>query len=131
MVGFHWQYGVVQQGSGPAALAASLTNNGPPEVALFQQGVASNPGEIDFSVSASGGSGSYTYAWSVNIIDDGIGMCSIDTQGTTNQSVYNDARLIGGTNHGAPATFNVQCTVSDGSSSVGLTSSDLACIALY
>tara|TARA_R110001632_G_scaffold22479_4_gene64547 strand:- start:246 stop:635 length:390 start_codon:yes stop_codon:yes gene_type:complete len=106
--------GVSSQVSGPAPFSATISNLGPPEVPLFQQGNPSQPGEIDFSVSPSGGSGSYTFSWKLVILDNGFGMLSAHAQGTTNGAQYNDAQVIGGQNQGAIAVAGVECQISDG-----------------
>ena len=91
----------VAMGQGPAALAATLDEtNQPPQIILVQQGLPSNAGEIGYSITASGGSGSYSYAWSTSIVDSGMGMLSINSQGTTNGTTYSDATVVGGANQG-------------------------------
>jgi len=121
------------QSSGAAAFSAVLNNDSPaPEVPLFNSGTPSGAGELSFSITPTGGSGSYTYSWQLTITDDGGGMLSINSQGTTNQQSYDNATVVGGTNQGAPAFVEAQCTVSDGvASDIVLTSEEVGVIALY
>ena len=121
------------QSSGAATFSATISDDSPaPEVILPQQGVASNAGELSFSVSPTGGSGSYTFSWQLLISDDGGGMLSVNSQGTTNQQSYDDSTVIGGTNQGAPAVVQARCTVNDGvASAIVLTSTEVTVLALY
>tara|TARA_R110000851_G_scaffold112877_1_gene237219 strand:+ start:365 stop:754 length:390 start_codon:yes stop_codon:yes gene_type:complete len=106
--------GVSAQAIAAAGLSGQIENVGPPEVPLFQQGVPSGLGEIDFIVNASGGSGSYTFAWKLVVLDSGLGMLSTHSQGQTNAPQYNTGQVIGGQNQGAPALAGVECQISDG-----------------
>ena len=106
--------GVSAQAIAAAGLSGQIENVGPPEVPLFQQGVPSGLGEIDFIVNASGGSGSYTFAWKLVVLDSGLGMLSTHSQGTTNGAQYDTGQVIGGQNQGAPALAGVECQISDG-----------------
>ena len=126
---------------GPAALSLSLsvtsTNIGvdlggvPPD----QSGtVDTNAGEADSTATASGGDGSYSFAWTITeVSDDGQNgsSCAILAQGTKNAAQYNTAtfRVTKGAElAGAPlapvnpppsfsqATYRLRCTVTDGNS---------------
>ncbi len=126
---------------GPAALSLSLsvTNTNiavdlgaiPPD----QSGtVDTNAGEADSTASASGGDGSYTFAWTIiETTDDGANGSSsaILSEGTKNAAQYNTAtfRVTKGAElAGAPpvpvdpppsfsqATYRLRCTVTDGNS---------------
>ena len=123
----------VAMGQGAATFAATISNDSPaPQVILGSSGSPSNSGDLSFSVSPTGGSGSYTYSWTLVITDDGGGMLSIDSQGTTNQQTYDDATVVGGTNVGAPAFVVARCTVDDGVvTAITLTSTQIPVLALY
>lgn len=126
---------------GPAALSLSLSVTStqitvdlggvPPD----QSGtVDTNAGEADSTASASGGDGSYTFAWTITeTADDGANgsSCAILAQGTKNAAQYNTAtfrvtkaaELAG--DPPAPvnpppsfseATYRLRCTVTDGNS---------------
>jgi len=124
--------GVTSQSTQAAALSATISINGPPEVALPQQGLPSNPGEISTTVSPSGGSGSYTYAWSLILVDNGGGVVSINSQGRpTNQVAYDSATVVGGSATGLNGIVVTQCVVDDGASSVTVTSNHYTILVLY
>ena len=127
----------VAMGQGPAAFAVSLTNDMAEPIIVFSEpdGGNDNPspvGTIDFTAVASGGSGSYTFAWQIIIGDDGGGMLSVETQGTTDRVQYSNSQVVGGTNQGAGADFTVRCTVSDGvATDIVLNSDAIDVAALY
>ena len=125
--------GVSSQAVSAASFSASLSNDSPePEILLFAEGLPSEEGALDFSVSASGGSGSYTYAWQIEIVDDGAGMLSVDSQGTTNQTGFSQATVVGGANQGALASIRAKCIVRDGvASPITLVSDAMDVIGLY
>lgn len=121
--------GTAQQGSGAAALGLTITNNGDDFIDLSGIGgeefpTSSGSGQIDFSATASGGDGSYSYAWS--IVEQGddnninTGNIRVGDAGTTNQAQYNDAIVTGydtGLSAASPpveARLQVTCTVTDG-----------------
>ena len=78
-------------------------------------------GELQFVVIPSGGSGSYTFSWTVNKntenSDTGTRF-SVASAGTTNTSTYNDLTMNGARPANAglvyDADFTAICTVSDG-----------------
>tara|TARA_R110000823_G_scaffold173926_1_gene306492 strand:+ start:493 stop:882 length:390 start_codon:yes stop_codon:yes gene_type:complete len=122
----------VAMGQGAAAFAIAVTDNSPAsQIVLPQQGLPSNPGEINFVVAASGGSGSYTYTWLLILTDSGGGMLSIAGQGTTNGTTYSDAQVVGGTNAGQPGILTIRCTVSDGVATDIVSDTNMTSIALY
>ena len=125
--------GVSSQAVSATSFSASLSNDSPePEIVLFAEGLPSEEGALDFSVSASGGSGSYTYAWQIEIVDDGAGMLSVDSQGTTNQTGFSQATVVGGANQGALASIRAKCIVRDGvASPITLVSDAMDVIGLY
>jgi len=125
--------GVSSQSVSAPAFAASLSNDCPePEVALFGQGVPSQQGALDFSVTPSGGSGSYTFSWQLQIVDSGGGMVSIASQGTTNQAAFSQSTVVGGFNQGLFASVRAKCIVSDGvASNITLESDPVGVIGLY
>jgi len=108
---------LVEDGSAPllvlidypaaAGAGAFTTNAGIPPVPTF-----------DVSVVASGGSGSYTYAWTNAEIRDDATVYSIATAGTTNAAQYNTIGILGATPGGQgqvnPGGWTLTCTVSDG-----------------
>lgn len=124
---------------GPAPLSLALTvtatdilvdlNGIPPEAA----GTAdTNAGDADSIASASGGDGSYTYAWAITETDDsnpGGAGCAVLSNGTQNTARYNTATFritqpaifSGGVPIEPPpeyqsATYRLRCTVTDGNS---------------
>ena len=125
--------GVSSQAVSAASFSASLSNDSPePEILLFAEGLPSEEGALDFLVNASGGSGSYTYAWQIEIVDDGAGMLSVDSQGTTNQTGFSQATVVGGANQGALASIRAKCIVRDGvASPITLVSDAMDVIGLY
>lgn len=110
--------GCCQQGSGPAALSATiidandLENNG----LLIPPGGASNPTEITAALSVSGGSTPYSYAWQLIERADTSGVFT-PTQGTTDQPSYDDAIIANGASPTPPppnpAEYQVVCTITD------------------
>jgi len=104
-------------------------NSAPPDQA---QTVVTSPGDFTVLASASGGDGSYSYAWVVTELQDGGqegASSSLTTAGTQNQALYDTSRftiimpaLISG---GAPvepppafgeSRYRARCTVTDGNS---------------
>ena len=121
--------GCAQQGSGPGALAVSLTNNGDDFLDLSGIGgeefpVSSGAGQIDLTATASGGDGNYSYAWSITEGGDtnniNTGNIQVSDTGTTNQAQYNDAIVTGfdtgltGEDPPVEGTLFFTCTVTDG-----------------
>ena len=121
-----------QAAASAASFSASLSNNSAPEIVLFEEGLPSDEGALDFSVSASGGSGSYTYGWQIEIVDSGAGMVSVESQGTTNTAAFQEATVVGGANQGALAAIRAKCIVRDGvASPITLVSDAIDVISLY
>lgn len=129
--------GCAQQGAGGGPLAASVDGAslidvvdviGPelitPAVVTF-----TNQGGFDATVIATGGTGSYTYSWSVALINETSDIFpptnrfAINTLGTTNAARYNTLTVDGArpalaTDPPFDATFEATCTVDDGVSAV-------------
>ena len=126
---------------GPAALSISLsatatqitvdTSGIPPD----QSGtVDTNLGEADSTASASGGDGSYTFAWTITeTFDDGQNgsSCAILSEGTKTNAQYHTATFrvtvaaqlagfppapVNPPPHFTQATYRLRCTVTDGNS---------------
>ena len=124
---------------GPAALSLSLsttaTTIGIDTGALNPEQshvIDTNSGDADSTATASGGDGSYTFAWTITeTLDDNVGAAAsaVLANGTQNAAQYNSATfrvtqpaLISG---GAPvepppqfisAIYRLRCTVTDGNS---------------
>ena len=126
--------GCAQQGSA-APLAASVDSPslidvvdviGPelstPAVVTF----TTSSGDLDATVVATGGSGSYTYTWTPVIVFDNSdtgSRFSIASSGTTNAARYNTLTINGArpplaTDAPFDATIAATCTVDDGVSTV-------------
>ena len=129
-------FGCAAQGSA-APLALSISNPGdvginvPPGV----QGGSSNAGEIASTATATGGDGSYTYAWTLSEIDDLDQAFSINSQGTTTNATYNTATVSTNYNNNIPppppppppqASYRVSCTVTDGNGDTATATADFA-----
>lgn len=118
-------FGCAQQGSS-SPLAVSITT--PSDLVIVvppgQNGGTSNAGEISSTATASGGDGSYTYAWTLSEITDADGAFAVASQGTTNAATYNTGTVSTTYNNPipptppppppTPATYRVSCTVTDG-----------------
>ena len=125
------------RGPAPLSLALSVTAT---EITVDVGGVPpdqsanldTNAGEVDSVAAASGGDGSYSYAWTITETDDNNispASCAVLATGTQNAARYNTATfrvtqpaLISG---GVPieppprfqeATYRLRCTVTDGNS---------------
>ena len=118
--------GTCQQGAGPAALSlsASPTNEGGDSLIIDSgAGQVTGGGEIDFTASASGGDGSYSYAWTLISEEDPTNSYSIN-MGTVNAARWNSAvvttTFIGpagpGNDPPPPVGIVARCTVTDGNS---------------
>jgi hypothetical protein len=128
-MGFHWQFGVVQQGSSSPLAVSIASNNSPTNVTIATGGpgtsATSAVGAIDYTATPSGGTAPYTYAWVLSEQADPNpppGAFAINTQGTTNAAQYDTGRIDGSFPGGGPgpppppagnATYRVVCTVSD------------------
>lgn len=116
-----------QEANASSPLSVSISNNnGDGSGVLIDtlSGPNSPAGQIDFTATASGGSGSYTYTWSITEISDPDGVFSVGSQGTTTNTSYNDA-IISTTYSNPPppappnpppiqGTYRVECEVDDG-----------------
>lgn len=115
-----------QEANASTPLSVTITDPGP--LAMFvppgMPGATSNAGEISSTATASGGDGSYTYAWTLSEISDPDNKFAVASQGTTNTATYNTGTIS--TTHSSPpppappspppttATYRVSCTVTDG-----------------
>ncbi len=130
-MGLHWQFGVVQNAGSPLE-ASLITDGSAPLVDLIEfpapagsGAFTTNAGGVptfDVSVVASGGSGSYTFAWTNQETRDDTNVFSVASTGTTNAAQYNTIGILGATpsSGGQIATgiYNLRCTVSDGTDTV-------------
>lgn len=111
--------GCAQQGSS-SPLAISITEPAPVIIIGSPSStISSIAGEIDSIATATGGDGSYTYAWTLTESRDDANAFSINSAGTTNGVRYNDATINGGTPASAldppnTAFYDMACTVTDG-----------------
>ena len=117
-----------------SALAASITSATPANMGglmiSYSGGATSESasGDLDWRVTASGGSGSYTYSWSLVEVDDPDGVISIYSNGTTNAARYQNGRLritaniAGGDPPPQAGMYQGRCVVSDGVDSVTVNS---------
>ena len=132
-MGLHWQYGVVQNASGAAALSIALDATGtvlginlpqPDQSSVVDTSVS----DLDTTVTASGGDGSYSYAWTVTEDDDIDNLVTVLSAGTQNVAQYDDItwRVIcpkifdpatgpTGSQGFQEAIYTLTCTVTDGS----------------
>tara|TARA_R110002020_G_scaffold453296_1_gene668041 strand:- start:120 stop:539 length:420 start_codon:yes stop_codon:yes gene_type:complete len=115
--------------SGVAALGAALNfDAGGEGIGLSYAGASSTTsgiGDLDGTVTPSGGSGSYTYSWSLAEIDDPDDKWSVFTVGSPqNAAQYDTARftcssnLAGGDPPPQSAVYRVSCEVGDGATTV-------------
>ena len=124
--------GCAQQGAS-SPLAASLDGASLQDIAQNVGGATgsvvtftTNPGEIDITVNASGGDGSYTFTWTLskNVENSDNGnRFSVASTGTTNAARYNTATFNGArpaSGGGAPfnAEFLARCEVQDGAGDI-------------
>lgn len=117
--------------SGAAALGAALNfDAGGSGLSLSYAGgssTTSGAGELDGTVTPSGGSGSYTYTWSLSEVDDPDDKFVVSTAGTQNAAQYNTARftcssnLAGGDPPPQDAQYQVRCIVNDGVTTFAVT----------
>ena len=90
---------------------------------------------FDISVSATGGSGSYTFAWTNSEVDDPQGVYSVSSVGTTNAAQYNTLALNGTMPASASdppndCVYQVSCRVQDGAGGDITVSRNLAFVAI-
>ena len=118
--------GTCQQGSGPGPLQGETIRDGSvPHIRTLEVIIpgggafTTNAGDLDVSVLATGGSGSYTYSWAVTEIDDPNNVFSVASTGTTNAARY-QTLTISGTANDPPenAIYGAVCTISDGATSI-------------
>ena len=113
--------GACAAGNTGTPLAATIDNADFTDVVLkdVEGGGAftTDVGQFVVTVSPSGGSGSYTFSWSITEDADPTNSFSVASTGTTTTQTYNTATFSGVA--GDPpnqADYTVTCTVSDGSS---------------
>ena len=125
------------RGPPPLSLSLSVTST---DISVNAGGVPpdqsanldTNAGQADSTATASGGNGSYTFAWTITeLFDDneGAAECAVLSAGTQNAARYNTATfrvtqpalIVGGVPVEPPPSFNqavyrLRCTVTDGNS---------------
>ena len=120
--------GTCQQGAGGTPLSISVTCLTDPLVFEGVLGVdfplTSNAGEVHFQATASGGDGSYSYAWTLSEAGDdnniATGNVRIASGGTPTGRDYDDITFTGnavGMSGGDPpieTMYQFTCTVTDG-----------------
>ena len=88
----------------------------------------SNAGQLDVTATATGGTSSYTYTWSLSELDDQDDKFAVSAAGTTNAAQYDTARFENSSNLGggdpppAPSLYRASCEINDGVSTITLTS---------
>tara|TARA_B100000287_G_scaffold238029_2_gene223925 strand:+ start:6864 stop:7304 length:441 start_codon:yes stop_codon:yes gene_type:complete len=134
-MGLHWQFGVVAGAAGAPALAISMGDA--PDPIVFEGVIgedfpmSTSAGDIDLTVTATGGDGAYSYSWSVTEGGDdnniNTGNIRLTDAGTQNTRQYDDSIISAfdtGLSAGGPpieALYQYACTVTDGT---GATVSD-------
>ena len=109
---------------GNPPLTLSITNPADARGGIIQWGgVAgtsqiSGVGDISAHATPAGGSGGYSYSWTLSELDDPTSSFSINTQGTTNAQTYDTSRITGNTPanvHAPPndGVYRVHCQVTD------------------
>ena len=118
-------FGCAAQGSA-APLKVDITDVDPIIIPVPPgvNGAQSSQGDITSQATATGGDGSYSYAWTLTEFDDQENAFAIVSQGTTNVSLYETAIISTNYNNAipppppppppAPARYRVSCTVTDG-----------------
>jgi len=145
-MGLHWQYGVVQNASGAAAFAVSIITDGSaPLIDLIENAAPAGSGAFttgtggvpiwDISVSATGGSGSYTYTWSNSETRDSNNVFSVNSAGTTNAARYNTLAIAGTIPSSAldppnDCLYSLSCRVQDGAGGDITVSQDCVVVAI-
>jgi len=114
--------------------AASITSATPSAMGTLTISYAgaatteSASGDLDWTVTASGGTGSYTYLWSLVEVDDPDGVISVYATGTINAARYQDGRLritaniAGGDPPPQGGIYQARCLVGDGVDTVTVNS---------
>ena len=124
-----------QEANASTPLSLSITTPGDVTIVVppGSQGGSSNSGDISSTATASGGDGSYTYAWTLSEIADVDQGFSINSQGTTTNATYNTATVSTNYNNQLPppppppppqATYRVSCTVTDGNGDTATATAD-------
>ena len=124
-----------QEANASTPLALSITNPGTVNITVppGTQGGSSNAGDISSTATATGGDGSYTYAWTLSEITDVDQAFTINSQGTTTNATYNTATVSTNYNDNIPppppppppvATYRVSCTVTDGNGDTATATAD-------
>jgi len=107
-------------GGGGGALSATVTDPNPVAIGPTPMVSTSNPGDIDSTVTASGGTAPYTYFWKLKEISDPDNVYAVASQGTTTNQTYNDSTIsttfAGGFPPPPPPAgggYQVECKVTD------------------
>ena len=119
-------------GGGSAPLAVSIDEGSIQELAVnpapatgSQTSFTTAQGDLSATAVATGGSGVYTYTWSVlrKVLDTSGSGFSVNSTGTTNAATWNTLTIDGVRPASAgvfDAVFEIQCVVNDGSSSAAV-----------
>tara|TARA_R110001599_G_scaffold161303_3_gene349772 strand:+ start:1708 stop:2160 length:453 start_codon:yes stop_codon:yes gene_type:complete len=125
---------IITDGSAP--LTDIVENAAPAGSGSFVTGTPPVP-TFDISVVATGGSGSYTFAWTNSEVggSDTFNVYSVNSTGTTNAAQYNTLALNGTmpANHTDPphdVLYELSCRVTDGAGGDITVSRNLAFIAI-
>ena len=123
---------VIADGSAP--LVDIIEHPAPAGNGAFTTGAGGVP-IWDISVSATGGSGSYTFTWTNSETQDTANVYSVASAGTTNAAQYNTLSVTGATPASAsdpPADceYTVSCRVTDGAGGDITVQHPLSCIAI-
>ena len=107
---------IIEDGSAP--LIDNIEHPAPAGSGAFTTGAGGVP-IWDISVSATGGSGSYTFTWTNSELNDTFNVYSVNAAGTTNAAQYNTLAITGATPASAtdpPADclYRLSCRVQDG-----------------
>ena len=128
--------GCAQQGA-VTPLSVSITTPGDLGIPVLPgaSGGTSNAGEISSTATASGGDGSYTYAWTLSEVSDPDSKFAVASQGTTNAATYNTGTVSTTQTNPLPpapppppaqtATFK-SCTVTDGNGDTASANADFS-----
>tara|TARA_R100001129_G_C5260777_1_gene231084 strand:+ start:552 stop:989 length:438 start_codon:yes stop_codon:yes gene_type:complete len=135
-MGIHWQFGVVQNASAAAAALAGSLDLGSYQNRADHSDVASGSlvtfttlsGALRADVVPSGGSGSYTFSWTItktNENSDTGSRFSVNSTGATNTSTFQptiDGARGPIAGQAFDADFEAECVIGDGSSTVTVSS---------
>lgn len=119
---------------GSAALTDIVEHAVPAGSGSFVTGTGGVP-TFDISVSATGGSGSYTFTWTNSEADDPQGVYSVNSVGTTNAAQYNTLTLNGTVPASASdppndCVYQLSCRVQDGAGGDITVTRNLAFVAI-